>query len=73
MNDSSEAHNLGQILRLLHLAPVTFRPGLPYYYSQVCEKRNRSIETGTNSDLSENKFLNQDYTSIDKEPFNYLI
>ena len=31
MNDNSEAHNLGQILRLLHLAPVTFRPGLPYY------------------------------------------
>ena len=31
------------------------------------------IETGTNSDLSENKFLNQDYTSFDKEAFNYLI
>ena len=30
MNDNSEAHNLSQILRLLHLAPVTFRPGLPY-------------------------------------------
>ena len=30
MNDNSEAHNLGQIQRLLHLAPVTFRPGLPY-------------------------------------------
>ena len=29
MNDNSEAHNLGKILRLLHLAPVTFRPGLP--------------------------------------------
>ena len=27
MNDSSEAHNLGQILQLLHLAPVTFRTG----------------------------------------------
>ena len=31
MNDSSEAHNLGQILRLLHLAPVTFRPVSPTF------------------------------------------
>ena len=30
MNDNSEAHNLGQILWLLHLTPVIFRPGLPY-------------------------------------------
>ena len=30
MNDNSDSHNLGQILRLLHLAPVTFLPGLPY-------------------------------------------
>ena len=41
--------------------------------SDSSEKRNRRIETGTNSDLSENIFLSQDYTSIDKEAFNYLI
>ena len=29
MNDDSEAHNVGQILRLLHLAPITFRLGPP--------------------------------------------
>ena len=35
--------------------------------SDFFEKRNLRIETGTDSDLSENQFLNQDYTSIDKE------
>ena len=35
MNDNSEAYNLGQILRLLHLAPVTFRPGLPYSENRI--------------------------------------
>ena len=50
MNDNSEAHNLGQILRLLHLAPVTFRPGLPTAEG-IMHKRFHE------------PFLNTDYTT----------
>ena len=48
MNDNSEAHNLGQILRLLHLAPVTFRPGLPYRYRTglIFETEMLTVHTG---------------------------
>ena len=57
MNDNSEAHNLGQIVRLLHLAPVTFRPGLPYHFLG-------GITTETNFDL---------ILSFDDECFQIII
>ena len=64
MNDNSEAHNLGQILRLLHLAPVTFRPGLPYVKISRPTVLDMKFWMKEDDDLHTNHLFNLEFIQI---------